>query len=252
MNKGKRFLFLGTLLLILGGTTQIHKAQAAPAPKIPVVTQDFNGKSALVATYKNRQKSPNIKQKYKKTIFIDDSASLTLLGNLDGYDVTYKSSNSYIVKVDPVSTSICDYYGVSAGTATITIRIKSKSGLFFMNKTTVIKAKVTVSPWAASVKFKRSKYKITEGKSKQIRTTLRPSISKEKPVLESQNTHIATVNQKGVVKAKNIGTTYITATIRNGIQTRCKIIVKQRKKNSGIGTRSQGTSPSSGVREAKM
>lgn len=230
MNRGKRVLFLSTLLIILGCATQIHKAQAAHAPMISVVTQDFNGKSTLDATNKQRKKAPDVKQKYKKTIFIGDSASLTLLGDLDGYDVTYKSSNPSVLKVDPVSTNVCDYYAVSAGTATITVRIKSKSGLFFMNKTTVMKVKITVSPWAVSVKFKRSKYSITEGKSKQLRTTLRPSISKEKPVLESQNTQIATVNQKGVVKAKNAGTTYITATIQNGIQTRCKIIVKPRKK----------------------
>lgn len=231
MNKWKRFLFLGTLLLILGSITRIHHAQAASQPSISVVTQNIDGKSVLNKVKHTKPKSPKIKQKFKKTIFIDDSASLTLLGNLDDYDVTYKSSNPSVVKVDTVSTNVCDYYGISAGTATITARIKSKSGLFFMNKATVFKAKITVSPLAASVKFKRSKYKIMVGKSKQIRTTLRPSISKEKPVLESLNTHIATVNQKGVVKAKNTGTTYITATIRNGIQTRCKIIVRQRQKS---------------------
>lgn len=229
MNHKRNILFPVMMLLMLGSIWGTQSAQAASVPKIPVVTQDFDSRNVL-GTKQNQKKSLEIRKKYKKHIFIDDSASLMLLGDLDDYDVTYKSSNSSVLKVNTISATTCDYIGVSAGTATITARIRSKSGLFFMNKTTIVKTKITVSPWAASVKFRCAKYKITAGKSKQIRTTIRPSISKEKPVLESLNPSIATVSQKGVVRAKSAGTTYIIASIHNGIQTRCKIIVKQRHK----------------------
>ena len=64
-----------------------------------------------------------------------------------------------------------------------------------MNRPTTLKAKVSVSPHAVSIKFKHSKYKITESKTRKVRITLRPSITKEKPVYTVLNTRIATINK---------------------------------------------------------
>jgi hypothetical protein len=119
---------------------------------------------------------------------------------------------------------------MSAGTATIQIRIRSTSGLFFMNRPTTLKAKVSVSPHAVSIKFKHSKYKITKSKTRKVRITLRPSITKEKPVYTILNTRIATINKKGVLRGKRPGTTYVTATLANGVRAKCKIVVKSADK----------------------
>lgn len=172
------------------------------------------------------------KEQFQKLIFVKDSSSLTLIGNTEDYDVTFRSSDNTILKVDKVSDNTCDYYGVAAGKATITIRIKDSNELFFWKRPLVLKAKVTVSPRAVSVKFRHSKYKIVKGKSKKLRTTIRPSITKEKPTYQSLNPSIATVNAKGIVRAKTEGTAYITATLANGMQSKCKIVVKKQKGTS--------------------
>ncbi|MCH5267254.1 MAG: Ig-like domain-containing protein [Lachnospiraceae bacterium] len=231
MNHCKKIIYIAMIMLALNFFALPDKAEASSAPRLPVVAQDTPGKSAVKTNIKKPKNQPKVQKKYKKNIFIGDSSSLMLKGQLDDYEVTFKSSNSSILNVTQVSPYVCDYYGSTAGTANIIIRIKSKNGLFFMNKTTTIKAKVVVSPWAASVKFQRSKYKITVGKSKKIHTTIRPSISKEKPIYESQNTQIATISNKGVVKARREGTTYIIATLHNGIHAKCKIIVKKSNPN---------------------
>ena len=130
MNYRKQIkLALIALVLIL--CTQ-GKPAAAKAPKI-------NGKQALDASGAlQRSKKPGTKKNFQKKIFIGDSSSLTLLDDLDGYETTFKSSNPSILKVTKVSENTCDYYGMAAGTATIQIRIRSTSGLFFMNRPTTL------------------------------------------------------------------------------------------------------------------
>lgn len=229
MNYRKQIkLALIALVLIL--CTQ-GKPAAAKAPKIPVVATEINGKQALDASGAlQRSKKPGTKKNFQKKIFIGNSSSLTLLDDLDGYETTFKSSNPSILKVTKVSENTCDYYGMAAGTATIQIRIRSTSGLFFMNRPTTLKAKVSVSPHAVSIKFKHSKYKITKSKTRKVRITLRPSITKEKPVYTILNTRIATINKKGVLRGKRPGTTYVTATLANGVRAKCKIVVKSADK----------------------
>lgn len=229
MNYRKQIkLALIALVLIL--CTQ-GKPAVAKAPKIPVVATEINGKQALDASGAlQRSKKPGTKKNFQKKIFIGDSSSLTLLDDLDGYETTFKSSNPSILKVTKVSENTCDYYGMAASTATIQIRIRSTSGLFFMNRPTTLKAKVSVSPHAVSIKFKHSKYKITKSKTRKVRITLRPSITKEKPVYTVLNTRIATINKKGVLRGKRPGTTYVTATLANGVRAKCKIVVKSADK----------------------
>ena len=204
MNYRKQIkLALIALVLIL--CTQ-GKPAAAKAPKIPVVATEINGKQALDASGAlQRSKKPGTKKNFQKKIFIGDSSSLTLLDDLDGYETTFKSSNPSIL-------------------------IRSTSGLFFMNRPTTLKAKVSVSPHAVSIKFKHSKYKITKSKTRKVRITLRPSITKEKPVYTILNTRIATINKKGVLRGKRPGTTYVTATLANGVRAKCKIVVKSADK----------------------
>lgn len=209
---------------------QIHNSIQTTGTTL-TVTDELQQK-VLSSTKGRKASKSQFKKQFQKLLFVRDSSSLTLIGDTEDYDVTFKSSDTSILRVDKVSDNTCDYYGIAAGKATITIRIKNKNELFFWNRPLVLRAKITVSPRAVSVKFRHSKYKIIKGRSRQLRTTIRPSITKEKPNYQSLNPSIATVNAKGVVRARSEGTAYITATLANGMQSKCKIIVKKQNGTS--------------------
>lgn len=88
------------------------------------------------------------------------------------------------------------------------------------------------APKAVSVKFRRSKYKLKIGQKKRIPVRLRPSIAKEKPLFVSENPLIADFIYGNMLQAKQAGTTYITATIDNGMKARCKIKVRKKSIHS--------------------
>ena len=165
---------------------------------------------------------------YQKQVLIDERATLKLEGNLEDSSVSFKSSNSSILSVQKVSENTCTYTGESSGTATLTVRIRSNKNLFFQNKTITLKAKISVSPKAVSIKFRRAKIKMTVGQKKKITPVIRPSISKEKPSFTSADPKIAYFQNQNFLRAKQAGTTYITASISNGMKVRCKIIVKNK------------------------
>ena len=83
------------------------------------------------------------------------------------------------------------------------------------------------------MRFRSKQKKITVQSCVKLAMTIRPSISKETPVFQTQNSRIATVTSKGVVTGRKVGKTYITATIRNGKTAKCKIIVKKAKNLDG-------------------
>lgn len=163
---------------------------------------------------------------YQKQIFIDESVILKVKGDLEDNNVSYKSSDSSVLEVQKNSQNSCTYTGKSSGTATLTVRIRSNKNLFFQNKTVTLKAKISVSPKAVSIKFCRAKIKMTVGQKKKIKTVIRPSISKEKPKFISADPEIAYFQSQNVLHAKEAGSTYITASISNGMKVRCKIVVK--------------------------
>ena len=143
----------------------------------------------------------------------------------DGCDVSFKSSDTSVLTVEQLSNTSCSYTGVSYGTARITVTITKTTAFFFKEKKT-IHAKVNVTPKAVSVMFRQNVRKIALGtKNKKLPLIIRPSISKEVPVFKSLNKKIVTINKKGKVTAKKLGTTYITATLLNGKSAKCKIIV---------------------------
>lgn len=94
------------------------------------------------------------------------------------------------------------------------------------------KGRIKTSAKAVSVKFRRCKFKLSPGQKKRIRVTIRPSIATEKPVFESENPAIASFIKGDMIYAKQAGTTYVTATLSNGRKARCRIIVKNKRKNN--------------------
>lgn len=165
---------------------------------------------------------------YEKQILIDESTTLRLEGDLEDSSVSFKSSDSSVLSVQKVADDTCTYKGESSGKATLTVRIRSNKNLFFQNRTVTLKAKISVSPKAVSIKFRRAKIRMTVGQKKKIKTVIRPSISKEKPSFTSADPEIAYFQNHNFLRAKQPGTTYITAAINNGMKVRCKVIVKNK------------------------
>lgn len=163
--------------------------------------------------------------KYEKNILQEDTHTLELQNLEDGCDVSFKSSDTDILTVEQLSDTSCSYTGVSYGSAKITVTITKSTAFFFKEKKT-IRATVNVTPKAVSVMFCQNVRKIAlNAKNKKLPLTIRPSISKEVPVFKSLNKKIVTINKKGRITAKKLGTTYITATLQNGKSAKCKIIV---------------------------
>ena len=88
-------------------------------------------------------------------LLLGDSFILTVNGTTEE-SVTFKSSSSDVVSVEPEDDSIsCKCTGETVGNATITVKIKEKGFLFFNSTATTLTCKVTVSPKASSIQFNR-------------------------------------------------------------------------------------------------
>lgn len=111
----------------------------------------------------------------------------------------------------------------SAGTATITCKAKDGSG---KQATCNISVKENVKP--TSITLSASKASLTEGETLQLTATVSPSDAVDKTVTwMSDNTTIATVDNKGLVTAKSAGTANIIATTSNNLAAVCTITVNE-------------------------
>ena len=135
---------------------------------------------------------------------------------------TWKSSNTKIATVKSGTVR-----GVKAGTATITVTLKS--GISKNFKVKVQKTDVATT----SIKVMDAVTKKTVGKSVSLKakgrlklvTTVSPMTSKQKVSWSSSNKKVATITSKGVVKAKKRGKTIIT--VKSGKKTyKIKVNVK--------------------------
>ena len=133
---------------------------------------------------------------------------------------TWKSSNTKAVKVSGSTNGTCTITaGKKTGKATITVTLKS--GLKKNIKITVQKKAVKTQKITGVVK----KVSLKKGKTMTLKPAVTPLTSLQKVTYKSNNKKVATVNSKGVIKAKKKGTAVIT--VRSGSKTvKCKITVK--------------------------
>lgn len=172
-------------------------------------------------------------KKHNKLLLQGDSCIVTLRNVKNNMSVSFRSSDSSVLTVKKLSDSSCRVTGTGYGNAKVIARITTDSGFFLFDETVSIQSKFTVSPKAASIRFRAKQKKITVQSSVKLAMTIRPSISKEKPIFQTQNSRIAIISSKGVVTGKKVGKTYVTASIGNGKTAKCKIIVKKAKKLVG-------------------
>lgn len=101
------------------------------------------------------------------------------------------------------------------GTAKITV--KTKRGVKAVCRVNVQKSKVVTK----SLKVNKSSMKLKKGKKATITVVRKPITATEKIYFESSNEKIATVNSKGVVRAKKAGHCKIKVRSKNG---KCKTV----------------------------
>ena len=162
-----------------------------------------------------------------KTLYIakDSAYKLHIYNTKPDYTTEFTSSDSDIVVIKKSRYKNCRLKAKAIGTATVTAEVSDSEG----NEVVTLKCKVTVSPTALSVKFTKRKVKLSEGRSRIVKAVVKPNISYEQPKYTSDDTDIATISSTGVVTAVSEGQTTIRATIANGSEATCIIVVNGKK-----------------------
>lgn len=83
----------------------------------------------------------------------------------------------------------------------------------------------TLSRSTSGIRLNKSSITLQRNKKYNLKATLIPATG-EKITWESRYSDVATVNSKGVVKAKKAGYTVIKATVGDGITVECRVYVK--------------------------
>ena len=161
-------------------------------------------------------KSLTMKVKQKSGVI-----EITGLANGDSVDAV-TSSNKKVVKVTNLNTKKGTFRlsALKKGSAKITVRLESGAKKTF--KVTVQEETVKTE----KLTLKKKNLTLKKGKSVTLKPVIEPITSQEKVTFASSNEKVATVNAKGVVKAKKAGTVKIT--IKSGKKkVVCKIKVKK-------------------------
>lgn len=132
----------------------------------------------------------------------------------------YKSSNPNVAKVNKKGVVT----GMKKGTAIITITAKDKGGA-------VATVKIKVKKPVKQIKTYTNNLRIFQGNKWRVRVKALPRTADNRNLsFKIADTNIATVNAKGVIKAKNPGITTLTIKTKDGSGLKKKIKVSIRQK----------------------
>ncbi len=169
-------------------------------------TYTYSG-GTKTATYKVTVKFPVPTLAFTKSeIKTDAKSTVTNALNItNGYTdgkTTYKSSNTAVATVDANG----NVKGVANGTATITATYTYRGG----KKTVTATYKVTVA--IPTITLASSTVKMDGKTTATNKVSIKDEWTDGKLSYKSSNTNVATIDSKGVITAKNNGTTTITVT----------------------------------------
>lgn len=162
--------------------------------------------------------------KVTKTDVTYNSVNLTWnkVKGAEKYRVYRKNGNTWKRIVDTTSTSVTDKNLSAEKSYTYTVRCITANGKKFASGYDSKGFTATTSP-IPPVIFDKTSVTVDKGKTYTIKTTV---ADKSKPITWStSNAKVATVDQKGKVKAVGKGSAIITAEV-DGIKTKCKVTVK--------------------------
>ena len=158
------------------------------------------------------------------TIKVEETTKLTATvtpDNATNKKVTWESSDTNIATVSEDGTVT----GKGAGDATITA--KTEDGSFTESCAVIVEAKAPETVAVTGVKLNKDKTTLKVGISETLGATVEPSNAANTEVeWSSEKPEVATVDQKGVVTAKAVGTTKITVKTKDGGKTAvCEVTV---------------------------
>ena len=162
--------------------------------------------------------------KVTKTNVTYNSVKLTWnkVKGAEKYRVYRKNGNTWKRIADTKSTSVTDKNLSAEKSYTYTVRCITANGKKFASGYDSKGFTATTSP-VPPVIFDKTSVTVDKGKTYTIKTKV---ADKSKPITWStSNAKVATVDQKGKVKAVGKGSAIITAEV-DGIKTKCKVTVK--------------------------
>lgn len=149
-----------------------------------------------------------------------DSLVATILPeNATDKSVVWESSNTDIITVDNGKV-------VAKATGTATISATTTNGKVAKCVVTVTETKDENPVSATGIKINSSSFSIAPGESRNVRANISPSNATDKSVTwTSSNKSVFTVDSKGVVVGKGLGTATLTAETKNGKTDQIQITV---------------------------
>ena len=148
----------------------------------------------------------------KAEIEVDQTLNLTPnFTPAEAYDksMNWTVSDGTVAKIEPDGESNVKVTGLKGGV--VLVKGEAKDGGF------VVSCLVTVHEKATSVTVDPTSRFLQKGKSFTIKATVTSETATDKTVnWSTSKKSVATVNSRGVVKGKKIGTAYITATAKDG------------------------------------
>ena len=187
------------------------------------ITAVSNGKATISAKYNNQILKMTITAKTPATGITLKKKSVTMV---QGKKVQLQAKLKPITSTDSIKWSSSDkkiatvnskgvVKALKAGYVSITA--KTSSGK-------IVSCKITVKGLPNKISLNKKKVSLKIGKTYRLRYAL-PRDTVAKVTFSSVDKRIATVNSKGVIKAKAKGSTTIVAITSNGKIARCKVVV---------------------------
>lgn len=146
----------------------------------------------------------------KLNMTVGSTFSLRVYNAKKKQKITFTSSKPSIatVKTDFPNARYANVSALAVGSSVITVTVKKRKKVV-----RTLKCRVRVSPNAVSIKFMRNEVSVPVSRKMRLETIIKPNTSAEKPVFESSDVSVATVNSRGVVTGISPGTVTITATL---------------------------------------
>lgn len=146
----------------------------------------------------------------KLNMTVGSTFSLRVYNAKKKQKITFTSSKPSIatVKTDFPNARYTNVSALAVGSSVITVTVKKRKKVV-----RTLKCRVRVSPNAVSIKFMRNEVSVPVSRKMRLETIIKPNTSAEKPVFESSDVSVATVNSRGVVTGISPGTVTITATL---------------------------------------